>query len=131
MSTKSDSRAVLAIDNKTCLECGRKFTGRVDKKFCSDQCRVTYNNRLNSDENNYVRNVNNALRKNRRILTELNPTGKTRLSGAKLKERGFDFQYFTNFYKTKDGVVYYYCYEQGYLPIENDFYLLVIKHDFK
>ena len=50
---------------------------------------------------------------------------------AKLKEKGFDFQYFTNLYKTKDGVVYYYCYEQGYLPIENDFYVLVIKHDFK
>jgi hypothetical protein len=119
------------VDNKTCLECETKFTGRVDKKFCSDQCRVSHNNRLNSNENNYVRNVNNALRKNRRILTELNTTGKTRLSGARLKEKGFDFQYFTNLYKTKEGTVYYYCYEQGYLPIENDFYLLVIKHDFK
>ncbi len=118
-------------ESKICLECGNKLTGRVDKKFCSDQCRVSFNNRLNSDETNLVRNVNNALRKNRRILTELNTTGKTRISGTKLKEKGFDFQYFTNLYKTKDGAVYYYCYEQGYLPIENDFYLLVVKQDFK
>jgi hypothetical protein len=116
---------------KTCLECGEKITGRVDKKFCSDQCRISFNNRLNSNETNYVRNVSNTLRKNRRILTELNTTGKTRISGTRLKEKGFDFQYFTNLYKTKDGAVYYYCYEQGYLPIENDFYLLVVKHDFK
>jgi len=119
------------VESKICMECGTKLTGRVDKKFCSDQCRVSFNNRLNSNETNYVRNVSNTLRKNRRILTELNTSGKTRVSGTKLKEKGFDFQYFTNLYKTKDGVVYYYCYEQGYLPIENDFYLLVVKHDFK
>jgi hypothetical protein len=116
---------------KICAECGSKMTGRVDKKFCSDQCRVSFNNRLNSNETNYVRNVSNILRKNRRILTELNITGKSRVSGSKLKEKGFDFQYFTNLYKTKDGATYFYCYEQGYLPIENDFYLLVVKHDFK
>src|SRR6478609_1379772 len=119
------------VESKICMECGTKLTGRVDKKFCSDQCRVSFNNRLNSNETNYVRNVSNTLRKNRRILTELNITGKTRVSGTKLKEKGFDFEYFTNLYKTKDGAVYYYCYEQGYLPIENDFYLLVVKHDFK
>jgi hypothetical protein len=119
------------VESKICLECSTKLTGRVDKKFCSDQCRVSFNNRLNSNETNYVRNVSNTLRKNRRILTELNTAGKTRVSGSKLKEKGFDFQYFTNLYKTKDGSVYYYCYEQGYLPIENDFYLLVVKHDFK
>ena len=116
---------------KKCQECESKITGRVDKKFCSDQCRISYNNRLNSDETNYVRNVNNILRKNRRILSELNITGKSRVGIGKLKEKGFDFQYFTNTYKTKDGAVYYYCYEQGYLPIENDFFLLVVKHEFK
>lgn len=118
-------------DTKVCLECATKITGRIDKKFCSDQCRISFNNRLNSDETNYVRNVNNILRKNRRVLSELNTTGKTRVGMAKLKEKGFDFQYFTNTYKTKDGAVYYYCYEQGYLPIENDSFLLVVKHEFK
>ncbi len=116
---------------KICLECGEPLKGRPDKKFCSDQCRVSFNNRLNSDETNYVRNVNNALRKNRRILAALNPSGKTKVSHGKLLEMGFDFRYHTDLYKTKDGAVYFYCYEQGYLPIERDYYLLVVKTDFK
>ena len=41
---------------KQCLECGTAIRGRADKKFCSDQCRNQYNNTLNRDANNYVRN---------------------------------------------------------------------------
>ena len=41
---------------KKCLECKDPIIGRADKKFCSDQCRNTYNNKLNSDSNNFVRN---------------------------------------------------------------------------
>ena len=43
---------------------------------------------------------------------------------------GFDFQYFTSTYTTKDGAQYFYCYEQGYLPIEKEFFLLVVKKEF-
>ena len=114
---------------KACLECGSKIIGRVDKKFCSDQCRIAYNNKLNSDETNFMRNVNNVLRKNRRILMELNTTGKTRVSREKLSENGFDFNYFTSTYTTKDGAVYHYCYEQGYLPVDKGWYLLVVKKE--
>jgi hypothetical protein len=118
------------LEEKTCIECKTTIKGRVDKKFCSDQCRSAYNNRLNSDETSYVRNINNILRKNRRILLELNPDGKNRVSRDKLKAKGFDFQHFTSIYKTKDGAQYFYCYEQGYLPIEKDFFLLVVKKEF-
>jgi hypothetical protein len=34
-----------------------------DKKFCSDGCRNAYNNKINKDSNNYMRNTNNKLRK--------------------------------------------------------------------
>lgn len=50
-------------EEKVCLECGEKIKGRADKKFCSDQCRVAYNNKLNRDETNYMNNVVNLLRK--------------------------------------------------------------------
>ena len=116
-------------EEKACLECGNKIIGRVDKKFCSDQCRIAYNNKLNSNETNFMRNVNNVLRKNRRILMELNTTGKTRVSREKLSENGFDFNYFTSTYTTKDGAVYHYCYEQGYLPVDKGWYLLVVKKE--
>jgi predicted nucleic acid-binding Zn ribbon protein len=116
---------------KSCLECGDSIKGRADKKFCSDQCRVAFNNRLNSDQTNYVRNVNHALRKNRRVLAELNTNGKTKVSRQRLSQKGFDFGYYTDTYRTKDGAIYYYCYEQGYLPIEKEYYLLVVKQDLK
>jgi len=115
---------------RLCLECGEPFKGRIDKKFCSDICRIAFNNRRNSDQMSYIRSVNNILRKNRRILMSMNPTGKHKVSHGKLKARGFDFSYFTSIYKTRDGALYYYCYDQGYLPIENDCYLLVVKKEF-
>lgn len=115
------------IEEKVCLECGGKISGRADKKFCSDQCRVTYNNKLNRDETAYMNNVTNILRKNRRVLLELNTNGKTKVNRDKLNDKGFDFNYFTSQYKTKDGAVYNFCYEQGYLPLENNWYLLVVK----
>ena len=63
--------------NKVCLECGEKIVGREDKKFCSDGCRNAYNNKMNKDSNNLMRNINNKLRKNYRILCELNPEEKS------------------------------------------------------
>ena len=116
-------------EEKLCLECGEKIKGRVDKKFCSDICRIGYNNKLNSDETNYVRNVSNILRKNRRILIDLNTTGKTQVTRTKLNAKGFHFGYFTNTYTTKEGAQYKYCYEQGYLEVDKDRFLLVVKKE--
>ena len=72
---------------KRCLECTDEFIGRADKKFCCDGCRSSYNNKLNSDTTNFVRNINNILRKNRRILAELNPNGKSKTHKDKLLEK--------------------------------------------
>ncbi len=118
-------------ETRKCLSCGADVKGRADKKFCDDQCRNTYNNSQNSDANNYVRNVNNILRRNRRILEELNTdsSGKTKVSKAKLLQKGFSFDYITGVLHTKAGRTYYFCYEHGYLPIENDWYMLVIRNE--
>lgn len=110
---------------KKCLECGRKLIGRADKKFCGDSCRNNYNNQFNKDSKNLVRNINNALRKNYRILESLNPDEKTKTTRDKLLKLGFNFDYFTSIYTTKAGTVYYFVYDQGYLPLENDYFALV------
>lgn len=110
---------------RECLECGDKIVGRIDKKFCSDACRNAYNNNINKDNKNLIRNTNNRLRKNYRILEELNPGQKTKISRAKLVELGFDFNYFTSIYTTKAGATYYFVYDQGYLPLEGNYYALV------
>ena len=113
--------------NKRCPECGDKIIGRADKKFCCDACRNTHNNALNKDSKNLVRNINNRLRKNYRILESLNPDGKTKTTKEKLLRLGFNFEFYTNIYTTKTGSVYFYLYDQGYLALENDFYLIVKK----
>lgn len=113
------------MENRECLECGKKVVGRIDKKFCSDYCRNTYNNKVNKESKNLIRNTNNRLRKNYKILTELNTTGKTKVTRRKLFDKNFDFRLFTSTYTTKKGNVYFYVYNQGYLELENELYLLV------
>lgn len=112
---------------KNCIECGEKFNGREDKKFCSDGCRNAFNNKINKDSTNYMRNINNKLRKNYRILTELNVEGKTKTSRTKLISKGFDFEFFTNILNTKTGNTYYFLYDQGYMALENEYFILVRK----
>ncbi len=116
--------------NRECLECGDNLKGRKDQKFCSDYCRNTHNNRLNEDATNMVRRINRILRKNRRILSNLNPTGKRTIDGLVLAEEGFNFHYFTNVYSTQKGSNYWFCYDQGYLKLEGDKYMLVQKQDY-
>lgn len=112
---------------KNCLECEEAIKGREDKKFCSDGCRNAYNNKINKDSTNFMRNVNNKLRKNYRILCELNTEGKSKTTRMKLQSKGFDFEFFTNRLQTKTGNTYYFLYDQGYLALENDFFMLVKK----
>lgn len=112
---------------KNCLECNEKIVGREDKKFCSDGCRNAYNNKMNKDSTNLMRNINNKLRKNYRILADLNPEGKSKTTRSKLLGKGFDFEFFTSIYTTKTGNVYYFLYDQGYMAIENEGFVLVKK----
>ncbi len=115
---------------RTCITCGDEVKGRADKQFCGDYCRNQHNNSLNRDSKNLLRNVNNSLRKNYRVLESLNLDNKTKTTKEKLLRLGFSFEYFTSIYTTKTGSVYFYVYDQGYLPLDNNFYLLV-KKDFQ
>lgn len=110
---------------RKCKECDVEIKGRSDKKFCSDACRNAFNNNQNKDTTNLIRNTNNQLRKNYRILQKLNPNQKTKTTKSKLLLNGFDFNLFTSIYTTKTGSVYYFIYDQGYLPLEKDYYALV------
>jgi predicted nucleic acid-binding Zn ribbon protein len=106
---------------RRCLDCGDVIHGRTDKKFCSDQCRNNYNNRLNRDSNNFVRNVHGLLRKNRRILSDLYNEGKTKVHKDALFALGYNFNFFTHIIETSDGQKFQYCFEYGYVETGNDF----------
>lgn len=119
------------LEIKACQLCEKPLKGRSDKKFCDDYCRSAYNNDLKSAANNFIRNINHALGKNRRILESLlqegDATAKT--SRDKLIERGFQFKYHTQQYYAKNGNTYFYCYEYGYLALENNWFLIVKRNE--
>jgi len=94
--------------------CGNILHGRIDKKFCSDHCRNKYHNSLNSNEIRYIRTINYILRKNRRILLELERSGTMTISKSNLAQAGFDFNFFTGVDDSNKGNTRYYCYEHGY-----------------
>jgi hypothetical protein len=115
---------------KACLTCGKSLKGRSDKKYCDDYCRNNFNNQLNSPGNHFIRAVNSALRKNRRVLESFIQKEKTaRAAREKLLQRGFQFKYHTHTYTNKKGNVYHFCYEYGYLALENDWYLVVKRRE--
>ena len=112
--------------NPTCLFCGTEIKGRLDKKFCDDTCRNSYHNKHNKENNALIRNINAVLKRNRKILEELNPQGKITKHKDELLKRGFDFKYHTHSYTTKSAKTYHFVYEQGYLELDHDFYMLVV-----
>lgn len=118
-------KKLIMRQSKSCLQCGVTIQGRSDKKFCSDYCRNFYNNFLNRETKQIIRNTNNRLRKNFKILSDCNTSGKTKISRRKLFDKGFDFSAITSVYITKTDKIYYYVYSQGYLELNNDWYLLV------
>jgi hypothetical protein len=115
--------------HKKCIECGSPVIGRADKKFCTDSCRTSYHNRLNQKTNNYVRRINYALRRNRRILEKLHEHGLEKISRDDLAQEGFDFKYVTTVFRKNNAVPLCFCYEQGYQIQDNDVVELISNND--
>ena len=74
-----------------------------------------------------MRNINNALKKNRRIFEALlSPAeGMKKVTHERLLAQGFQFKYSTHTYTNQKGDLYHFCYEYGYLVLENNWYLIV------
>jgi len=117
------------MEQRTCLECGEPLKGRADQKFCNDLCRNAYNNKKLGKSSNYMRKVNRILKQNYIILKELNPDEKGTTFRSVLEKQGFQFDYHTHMYTTRNGRVYYFVYDQGYSELENNKFVLVKKED--
>lgn len=112
---------------KTCVRCGDSIVGRIDKKFCCDGCRSAYNNTINKQSDRHIRQVNSRLRRNYRILSELNTGRKVTASKKQLISKGFDFDFFTQVMDYSNGITCYYLYDQGYFSLSNGSYVLIRK----
>ena len=111
---------------RKCPVCGCPVQGRADKKFCTEQCRNDHYNRLNRDVNMQIRNINNILRKNRRILATLHTDGSRKVHRDRLLTKGFDFEHFTTCHQGLLGTVYY-CYDLGYIKLDDGSLVLLVK----
>ncbi|MGM0464627.1 MAG: hypothetical protein ACQEQW_08205 [Bacteroidota bacterium] len=115
---------------RKCLDCGEVLKGRSDKKFCSDQCRNNYNNTINREANNLVRNVHSVLRKNRKILCELYDSGTRKIHRDALLVSEFNMNFFTHSVETdNNSCITRYCYEYGYRDIDSEYITLIKNTD--
>ena len=114
---------------RMCLDCGKPLVGRADKKFCNDGCRGNYNNKRNREENSCLRRVNAILKRNRQILSMLTPNGNAKITWNTLMRAGFNAAYITELCEAGAGLQYRFCYEYGYVLLENDEVLLVRRAD--
>ena len=105
---------------KFCI-CGKPLRGRTDKKFCCEYCKNQFNNQLHAPFNNLMRNINNSLVKNRRILERCHSVNDPYLILNKelLINLGYQFMYFTHIVKTNNHVIYC-CYDFGFREDHNN-----------
>src|SRR5690606_26101227 len=99
------TRMEMLSSKKICNNCSSPIRGRTDKKFCDENCRNNFNNRLNAERNNLIRNINNTLGRNRRILAEFTgDDGKAvDVPVQKLLNRGYHLSFCTHKAKCKKG----------------------------
>ena len=119
------------MKSKKCLVCDKVFVGRADKKYCSDQCRNVYNNKLNSTLYKEISKTNRRLRTNREILSKYFRLGMDSVSLFSLISDGFVLTYFTNLYKDSEGSEVYFCYDLGYKFAENETIIILDKKVFE
>lgn len=118
-----------SLNERICLYCGESFKGRSDKKFCDTQCRNSYNNKVNRIHELRIIEINKILRKNRSILNKLCPMAKSSVPRKYLELSGFDFEHFTNLYRSPEGYTYYIVYDHGYRPVSADEVLIIFHTD--
>jgi hypothetical protein len=106
---------------KKCLNCSELFEGRSDKKYCSSYCKSSYhyNQKQKTEDQIFIR-IDKQLRINRRLLKLYNKAGKSVVRKDVLIKSGFNPKYFTHYWKNNNQEVYLFCYEFGFLNIQQN-----------
>ncbi len=117
----------MPLEKRYCQCCSQILHGRLDKKFCDDGCRNTFNNHQNSTQNKEMRIINSILKKNRVILLAKLPEGRKQLKISKdqLLLAGFNFNYMTHQSALPSGLLAQFCYELGWVALEKNSCLIV------
>ena len=121
------------MSNLKCPVCNNSLAGRVDKKYCSDQCRYIANNKNKYQSERQILDTNKALRKNSSILKKLCPVGMATVRREVLDALGYDVSAFSSIFLTSKKQIYYICYDYAFTPIFDNGIekaLIVTKQDY-
>lgn len=111
-----------------CLQCkGPIYVGRSIKKFCNPECKDKYNNAIKIKEQQEIKKVDTALRRNRRALKKLYNAKKPEqlFSREQLIQEGYEFGFLTHIVTTRtNGHELIFCYDYGMREVLKDKYQL-------
>jgi len=113
------------MTNRVCLKCHEQLRGRADQKFCSDQCRSSFNNLQYIESNNVIRNINRILKKNYYILCSFDSDSKITIPKSDLQNKGYRFDYFTFTCTSKSQKINYFVYDHGFREYDKDKVFLI------
>lgn len=115
-----------------CIDCGAVLKGRIDQKFCNDYCRASFHYHQNKKKKaDKYKLIDKQIKLNRRILKRYTLSGQAQIKRELLHKEGFDFNYFTHYWKAKNGNVYLFCFEYGYRDLkDNGKYMLITWQDY-
>lgn len=99
---------------RRCLRCGKPIQGRIDKKFCCDDCRTDFHNDIRRQREKRLREVNAILSHNWKILSSRLREGRNRVSVSELAALDFNFDIYTTSIKRFPGRRIYGCYNLAY-----------------
>ena len=72
------------------------------------------------EQDQFYFQVDAQLKTNRKLLKQFNKTGKTTLRREVLHQLGFNPNYFTHYWRNDKNQVYFFCYDYGFLKLEEN-----------
>lgn len=117
-------------DNEThtnCENCGRELFGRIDKRFCNDNCRNEFNRKKKQQEiqkaNESMPEILKIIKRNYEILLSfgaIEEGSEIFIPKETLLKKGFNFRFFTSIDERKK---YFYCFERGWREVFESIYI--------
>jgi uncharacterized Zn finger protein (UPF0148 family) len=101
-----------------CANCKKVLEGRTGKRFCDPYCKSNFHYLKNKEkEQSVFKHIDQALKRNRRILKDFNKAGKATVREEILIGEGFNPKFFTHYWRNSKGQAYLFCYEFGFMKI--------------
>jgi len=110
-----------------CKICKKDLKGRIDKLFCSIECKNYYHSNLRRVTNDATKELDIILHRNRSILLELlgKNSNQKKVHRVVLAKKKFNFKYMTHFNINRQGKMYHHIYDMAWMEFSNDEVLIL------